>query len=250
MELDATFFALAVPAVIFAGISKGGFGSGAAFAAAPLLALVVPPQLAVGVMLPLLMLMDIANLRPYWRKWSWPDARALMIGMVPGVVLGVILFRYTSDDAVRLAIGAIALGFVAFQIGRGQGWITVPPRPFSANRAMGWGAVSGFTSFVSHAGGPPAAVHLLGQQLSKEAYQGTTVIIFWWVNVLKFFPYLALGLFTRETAVANLILAPVALAGTFIGVWAHRVVPEVLFFRITYVLLTITGAKLIWDALV
>jgi len=50
MQLDLTFFALAVPAVIFAGVLKGGFGSGAAFAATPLLALILEPGAAIGLM--------------------------------------------------------------------------------------------------------------------------------------------------------------------------------------------------------
>jgi hypothetical protein len=44
--LDFAFFAIAGAAVTFAGISKGGFGSGAAFAAAAILALVVEPAMA------------------------------------------------------------------------------------------------------------------------------------------------------------------------------------------------------------
>lgn len=248
MELDATFFALAIPAVLFAGISKGGFGSGAAFAAAPFLALAVPPQLAVGVMLPLLMISDLTNLRPYWRKWSWRDSRAIMVGMVPGVALGALLFSVTNDDAVRVAIGAIALGFVLFQLARARGWLHIAPRPFSAGRAGFWGAAAGFTSFVSHAGGPPAAVYLLGRSLDKQTYQATTVIIFWWVNVLKFGPYAMLGLFTRETLIANVLLAPVVVIGSLIGVWANRVVPERLYFGLTYVFLVITALKLFWDA--
>ena len=40
---DAMFFVFAIPAVVFAGISKGGFGSGAAFASASILALVLEP---------------------------------------------------------------------------------------------------------------------------------------------------------------------------------------------------------------
>ena len=59
LELDLSFFMIAAPAVVFAGISKGGFGSGAAFVAASILALTLPPGLALGVMLPLLMLMDV-----------------------------------------------------------------------------------------------------------------------------------------------------------------------------------------------
>jgi uncharacterized protein len=70
MELDAAFFAFAVPAVLLAALSKGGFGGGMAFIAVPLLALAVEPRLAVGRMLPLLMLMDVTGRRPYWRRWS------------------------------------------------------------------------------------------------------------------------------------------------------------------------------------
>jgi uncharacterized membrane protein YfcA len=248
MELDATFFAFAVPAVIFAAVSKGGFGSGAAFAATPLLALVIEPAQAVGLMLPLLMLMDVTSLRTYWRKWNWPHSRALMIGAVPGVVLGALFFRAVSADGLRLLVGGIAIGFVAFQLARARGLIA--PGREGDRTVLGWfwGGVTGLTSFVSHAGGPPAAMYLLAARLAKTEYQASTVIVFWWVNLIKFPLYVALGMFTMQSALANLILAPVAVAGVFLGVWAHRMIPEPVFFRITYVLLTITGAKLIFDA--
>ena len=57
---DMVFFIIAAAAVVFAGISKGGFGSGAAFAGAAILATIIDPGEAIGIMLPLLMLMDIA----------------------------------------------------------------------------------------------------------------------------------------------------------------------------------------------
>ena len=44
--MQPELFALAVAAVIFAGISKGGFGSGASFASAAILALALPPAAA------------------------------------------------------------------------------------------------------------------------------------------------------------------------------------------------------------
>ena len=249
LELDLSFFAVAGPAVVFAGISKGGFGSGAAFAAAAILALVVEPGLALGVMLPLLMLIDVATLRPYWRKWSWPDARVLILGGVPGGALGAALYTVADADLFRLLIGGIALAFVAWQIAQARGMV----RPFRERLPVwaGWiaGAVAGFTSFVSHAGGPPAAVYLLSQRLRKTEFQATTVLLFWAINIVKFVPYAVLGLFTWETFKANLVLAPFALFGAWLGVRAHRLVPEWLFFRITYTLLVITGSKLIWDAL-
>jgi uncharacterized membrane protein YfcA len=248
MGYDLGFYAFAVPAVLFAGISKGGFGSGAAFAAAALLALVVEPSAAVGVMLPLLMLIDLATLRPYWRLWSWRDARLLVLGALPGIAIGAALWRVANEDMIRFLIGIISLGFVAWQMSRARGWVRIGAGAVPTWGGLLAGIVGGFTSFVSHAGGPPVAVYLLAQRLDKTAYQATTVLVFWAINIAKVVPYAFLGIFTVESLTADLVLAPFALAGAWLGVLAHRLVPERLFFAITYTLLTITGAKLVWDA--
>lgn len=246
---DPWVMAVAVPAVMFAGVSKGGFGSGASFAAAPILALAIDPRLAVGLMLPLLMLMDVFALRGFWRQWHAPSAWALCLGSLPGIALAIWLFRVADADTFRLLIGAIALLFVLYQLSRERGWLTVAERPFSPLAGGVAGAVGGFTSFVSHAGGPPVAVFLLSQGMGKTTYQATSVIVFWAINLFKFVPYAALGVFSRETLVLDVWLAPAAGLGAWIGVKAHHMVPEKLFFALTYVLLTATGAKLIWDAL-
>lgn len=249
LELNAGFFAVAAPAVLFAGISKGGFGSGAAFASAAILALVLEPGQALGVMLPLLMLIDAATLGPYWRQWSAPDARLLILGAVPGVALGALFYTRADADLLRLLIGAVSVGFVFWQLARARGWMRLQGVDLSIWAGALAGVVAGFTSFVSHAGGPPAAVWLLSRGLSKTTYQATTVVLFWAVNIAKAIPYALLGLFTVQTALANLALAPFALLGAWVGVRAHRLVPERLFFAITYVLLSATGTKLIVDAL-
>ena len=92
-------------------------------------------------------------------------------------------------------------------------------------------------------------MYLLSRGLDKTAYQATTVLVFWAINIAKFAPYAFLGLFTAETALANALLAPFALAGTWLGIRAHRLVSERVFFAITYVALSLTGCKLVWDAL-
>ena len=113
MTLDFAFFAAAIPAVLISAASKGGFGGGAGFASAPLLALAMPPAQAVGLLLPLLMLMDLISLPPYWRKWEWRHSLLLMAGGIPGTLLGWWVFGQISADGVRLFIGLTALGFVA-----------------------------------------------------------------------------------------------------------------------------------------
>ncbi|WP_371168206.1 sulfite exporter TauE/SafE family protein [Aliiroseovarius sp. 2305UL8-7] len=247
--LDLTFFMFAIPAVIFAGISKGGFGSGAAFAATPLLALILEPGAAIGLMLPLLMLMDVTALKPYWRKWDTPSAKALILGAIPGVAVGALLYSIADPDIFRLLIGLIAVGFVAFQAARTRGLIQPAAKPMSGKAGGFWGLIAGFTSFISHAGGPPAAVFLLSRRLDKTTFQGTTVISFWAINLLKFIPYFALGIFSWQTAKADLYLIPFAVVGVWIGVVLHRSISERMFFAFTYLFLLITGTKLIWEAL-
>ena len=249
METDWTFFAFAIPAIIFAGISKGGFGSGAAFAATPLLALILPPEAAVGLMLPLLMLMDLSAIKPYWRKWRWRESRVMMLGSVPGVMAGALFFGIANPDGLRLIIGFIAVGFVAFGVARSRGWIRLGRRSMPFGMGYVFGALAGFTSFISHAGGPPAAVYMLARNMSKTEYQASSVIVFWCVNLLKFGPFVALGMITTQMWLAWLVLAPFALFGIWLGVVAHHRIPERLYFQITYALLLITGSKLIWDAL-
>ncbi|MCT8161270.1 sulfite exporter TauE/SafE family protein [Pseudoruegeria sp. SHC-113] len=249
MELNLTFFLFAVPAVLYAGISKGGFGSGAAFAAAPLLALVLEPELAVGLMLPLLMLMDVTALKPYWRKWDGPSSKRLILGSLPGIALGALLFGLADADLLRLMLGLVALAFVAFQFGRHVNWIRISEKPLAGWIGYVTGAVAGFTSYISHAGGPPVAIYMLSQNVGKTTYQATSVIVFWAINLFKALPYAVLGMFTAQTLLANVLLAPVAVLGVWIGVRAHNWMPERPFFILSYALLLITGVKLVHDGL-
>src|SRR6056297_924180 len=166
-----------------------------------------------------------------------------------GVALGVAFYRVADADLLRLLIGAIAIGFVLWQVLVRGGVIRGARRALPGWAGMLAGMVAGFTSFVSHAGGPPAAVYLLSRGIDKTRYQATTVILFFVLNIAKAVPYAVLGLFTAQTLLIDLALAPFALLGAWIGVRAHRIVPERAFFGITYVLLAMTGAKLILDGL-
>ncbi|MDC0658400.1 sulfite exporter TauE/SafE family protein [Leisingera sp. SS27] len=247
---DAMFFVFAIPAVVFAGVSKGGFGSGAAFASASILALVLEPGAALALMLPLLMLIDVANLKPYWGRWNLRASLLLIGGGLPGVALGTWLYAAVDADAMRVLIGAVSIGFVLWQLRARLGLRLAADAPLSTGAGALAGLAVGFTSFVSHAGGPPAAVYLLSLKLRKTEYQASTVLIFWAINIVKAVPYAGLGLFTRETLTLDLVLAPFALLGAWLGVKLHHSIPERWFFALTYVLLTVTGAKLIWDGLV
>lgn len=246
--LDGWVFALAALAALLAGVSKGGFGGSLGLASSAILAMVVEPGIALAVMLPVLMAIDVAAVRAFWGRWHAPSAAAILTGAVPGLALGAGLFFVVSADGIRFLIGVMAVGFPLFRLALARGWIA--PRPSGFDRRKGWiaGVAVGFTSFVAHAGGPPFAVFMLGQGgIGKTEYHATSVIIFWVVNALKAAIYTVMGLFTLSLLGWSASLIPFALAGTWIGVRAHRVIPERVFFAVAYTALVLTGLKLLWD---
>jgi len=58
MITDPWFFAVAIPAILITGLSKGGFLGGIGGLAVPLMSLVISPVQAAGIMLPILIAMD------------------------------------------------------------------------------------------------------------------------------------------------------------------------------------------------
>tara|TARA_Y100000739_G_scaffold217551_1_gene214144 strand:- start:1889 stop:2641 length:753 start_codon:yes stop_codon:yes gene_type:complete len=249
MEVTVLFLFISVIAVLIAGISKGGFGSGVSFICAPILAMIIEPKLALGLMLPLLMLMDLVSIKLYWKKWCILNARVLIYGSLFGIVLAILFFQVASPDLIRVIIGIISISFVLYQLVKKKVFLDKTISKFNSKLGMAMGAIAGFTSFISHAGGPPIAVFLLSQGLNKTLYQATTVICFSVINVFKIFPYAYFGFITKETLTLGLVLSPAAIIGTLIGAYAHKVFSEKWFLYITYFLLVIAGTKLIIDGL-
>lgn len=248
--LDGWVFGVAALGAFLAGLSKGGFGGSLGFAGSAILVMVVEPAVALALMLPVLMAIDVAAVRAFWGQWHRPSAVAVLTGAVPGLALGATLFYVVSADGIRVLIGLVAVGFPLFRVALARGWIA--PRPQGFDRRKGWiaGAGVGFTSFVAHAGGPPLAVFLLGQGgIGKTEYHATSVIVFWVVNALKAAIYTFMGLFTLSLLGWSAALIPFALIGAVAGVRAHRVIPERAFFAVAYTALVLTGLKLLWDGL-
>ena len=125
--------------------------------------------------------------------------------------------------------------------------VDAAPRRAEVAPGLFWGAMSGFTSFVCHAGGPPYQVYTLPLRMTKTVFAGTSTIAFTVINAVKLVPYWALGQLNPANLHVAVLLMPVAAVAVFAGVWLVRILPEKLFFRlVTWALLAIS-LKLIWD---
>lgn len=242
---EPLFYAVAIPAMILLGLSKGGF-SGLGIASTPLLALYLPPLEAAALILPLLIIQDMISVYVYRRDWDAWNLKVMLPGAIAGMALAWLLASHLSDALVRIIIGGIGLAFVANTWLRGN---KIDPHPATTVSGVFWGAVSGFTSFMTQGGGPPFQVHVLPQRLPKMTLVGTTTIFFTVVNLLKIGPYFALAQFTAKNFATSMLLVPVAVAGNFAGIWLVRKTPTDLFYNIAYVLLFIISLLLLWQGI-
>lgn len=248
--IDSTVFYLAaIPAVLIVGISKGGFGGGLGVVAVPLLTLVVSPVQAAAVMLPVLCVMDLASVWAFRKVRPGRQLPVLLGGATLGMLAGALMWRSIDVAWVKLLIGVEALAFTVHHVWRTRGG-PLAPRPADPRRAVFWGSVSGFTSFLAHAGGPPLAAYLLPQRLPRAEFVGITVFFFTAVNYAKILPYAWLGQFDSTNLATSLILIPLALIGVRLGVVLHKRLPEGPFYVVCYVGLAVSGVKLLWDAVV
>lgn len=243
---DPYFYLAAVPAVILVGLSKGGLGGAMALLGVPLMSLVVPPVQAAAILLPILIVMDWVSL------WTWRgsrDTRTLKI-MLPGAMLGIALGWLTAaivtEGMVRLIVGVVTfLFFLRWAVRKLRAReVAMPHRPVVG---VFWSVISGFTSFVAHAGGPPYQVYTLPLKQHPKVYTGTSVIFFAIVNAVKLVPYFALGQLDTTNLTASLLLVPAAPLATLAGAWiVKRMRPDV-FYPLMYAMIFVVSLKLMWD---
>lgn len=244
---DPFFWLAAIPGVLLFGISKGGFAGGFGIVTVPLMALAVSPVQAAAILLPILLAMDVGAVLAYRKTWDRGLMKVLLPAALLGIAIGTATFRLLSADAIKLLLGAIAIGFVLYRALRRDA-SGAPARPSVAKGAF-WATLSGLTSFIAHAGGPPLSVYMLPLRLPPTLLVGTIVMLFAVINWSKVLPYWWLGLFSAQNFATSAALMPVGLAGVALGVWLHKRVDEVLFYRLVYAFLLLTGLKLLYDGI-
>jgi uncharacterized membrane protein YfcA len=194
---DPLFYAAAVPAVTLLGLAKGGF-SGLGMLSLPLMALVVSPVQAAAITLPILIVQDVVSVWAYRYTWDRRNVVLLLIGAAFGILAGYLLAAQVSDAAIKFAVGLISIAFSIRRMVLERGGRQPKPTLADAPRGIFWGWVTGFTSMIAHAGGPPFQIYVMPQRLPRDVFVGTGAILFALINWIKVPPYLALGQITAE----------------------------------------------------
>ncbi|MBX3064125.1 MAG: sulfite exporter TauE/SafE family protein [Anaerolineae bacterium] len=224
------------------GLSKGGLGGALGSLVTPLLALLIPTKLAVGLTLPMLIVGDICAVIAHWNGWD----RKSLIMVLPATILGVILgaFAFNAIDAVLLqrVLGVAALLYTAYALWRRRGGKGLPKGTTPAQTSA-FGGLTGFASVLANQGGPVFTIHLLTLDLTPAKIVGTSALFYLIMNVIKLPIYAASLTWQNMLLVAWTI--PIILVGVWGGAKLDKKIDMKTFETILLVFLAITGVVLL-----
>jgi uncharacterized membrane protein YfcA len=166
--------------------------------------------------------------------------RRFAIGAVPLALAGGAVFATLPAGALTRALGAFMLAAVA--------WRHLHHRPatgFPPERFVGLGAAFGFLSAIVGSVGPVMAPFFLGYGLVKGAYIGTEAACTVLMHVTKLVAYGGGGVLNRSAALAGIGLAPVMVAGSWVGKRVLDRLPERAFALIIDAVLVVSGGVLL-----
>ena len=230
--------------MLLLGISKSGFGEGFGSLAVHKMALDISVPQAAAVLMPVLLFMDLLGMAAFRKDFDKELLKFLVPCGLIGAVIGALLFKVLNAHLVAGMVGAFTLLFLAQRL-------LFPPRPDSRAQPKWLGALltitSGFTSFIAHAGGPPINAYVIPLRLSPVKFTATMAFLFFVINLSKWIPYASLGLLDARNKSTSLVLLPLAPLGGWIGVRVARRISPVLFYRLLYGGMFLTGCKLLWD---
>jgi uncharacterized membrane protein YfcA len=243
--IPLAFLPLALAAWLV-GLSKGGLPT-IGMLAVPLLSLHMPPMQAAILLLPVYLVSDAVGIWLYRRDFSMPHLRVLVPAGLLGIGLGWTLAAYVSDQMLTIMLGIMGIAFCL------NTWLrqssNAERAPLHAGKGWLWGALSGFTSFISHAGGPPYQIFMLPQRLPKLVFAGTSTIYFAILNSAKIIPYQFIQPYNWDLFMQAVVLMPMAIIGAFMGAWIARRLAETWFYRLVQIGLFAISLKLVWSAL-
>ena len=247
----ALFLALAFCAALTTAISKAGFG-GAVAIGIPILLLVTTPRIALGVTLPILLVIDV------WVLYAMRDKinRQLLVIMtifgMAGHGIGWAFFDYISNDMLTAFIGGMSVFTTILFFKRqftpaSQSATAQYPSAHMWRRGTFWCSLSGISSFISVTGGIPLQIFLLPYKLPRAFYVGTAAAFFFLLNLSKIPLYWDLGVLNADVIIVSAMLLPAIPLGVILGRKINHLLSDKQFYFALHVILGITGIKLLFD---
>jgi uncharacterized membrane protein YfcA len=100
---------MAALVALMIGFSKGGLGGTLGALATPLMALVMPANQVIGLILPVLRVTDVLAVASLWKRWDWQ----LMILLLPLLPLGAWDSTWAADKISQKVFEQVIVALLA-----------------------------------------------------------------------------------------------------------------------------------------
>ena len=242
MAADLTTFQ--VPAVLFlATLVRSSFGFGEALFAVPLLALVIPIQVAVAVAALVSVTVAFVVLAQDWEKVHARSAGWLVLSTLFGIPLGLLLLKTVAEPIVKAILAAVILTFAIYSLASRK------PRQLENDR-LAWlfGFSAGVLGGAYAMNGPPLVIYGVLRRWSPAYFRATLQGYFLPASALVLFGYWVGGLLTAVVGRYYLLSLPLVLVAIFIGRVINRRMDGRGFRLWLHIALAIIGVVLLVQA--
>jgi uncharacterized membrane protein YfcA len=243
---ETVFIVMMIAVTFLVSISKGGLGGMAGTLSTPLLALVMPVNQALGLLLPIMLLADVFSIAFHWKRWNGRLVWLLIPGAVVGVTIGTYFITNVSTQVLKIGLAVIALLFVLYKLLEKRILGSVK---YQEKNWHGWlaGTTAGFTSAMAHSGVPPISIYLMLHDVTPTVFVATSVLFYAILNWVKVPYYYFTGMFDFPRLWQIAWILPIVPFGVWFGRWLVIKVPKQIFENIILALLVITALILILD---
>ena len=231
-------------AVLFlATLIRSALGFGEALVAVPLLALVLPVQvaapLAVLVSITVALLVVIQD----WRNVHVRSAGWLVLSTLFGIPVGLLVLKTVSEAVIKTILGAFIIAFAVYSLtGR-------KPELHNDRLAPLFGFTAGILGGAYGMNGPPLVVYGVLRRWQPVQFRATLQGYFLIASIAGMAGYAFTGLWTRAVSNYFLLALPPALIAIFLGRAIHRRLSGTRFLIAVNIALALIGVLLMKQAL-
>ncbi|MEO1178732.1 MAG: sulfite exporter TauE/SafE family protein [Pseudomonadota bacterium] len=180
LAFDPVLLFAVLLAAFITSIIHGGTGIGGGFLMAIVLAPLIGVEPVVPVMAVALTISGIARVFFNRDALSWPAYRAVFVTMVPGVVVGALIYSMLNATVIAILLGVTILASVPLRHWAKRREIRAGPRTL-----MGAGSVYGTVSGASIGAGMLLIPFLTGFGLNRREFVGTLAMIALTMNATR-----------------------------------------------------------------
>jgi hypothetical protein len=232
-----------VAVLFFATFIRSALGFGEALVAVPLLALLMPVQVAAPLAVLVSITVAIVVVIQDWRNVHVRSAGWLVLSTLFGIPLGLLLLKTVPESIVKGILGGFIIAFALYSLaGRNKRELT------NDRLAPLFGFTAGILGGAYGMNGPPLVVYGVLRRWQPAQFRATLQGYFLIASIVGMAGYALTGLWTRTVSVYFVLSLPLALVAIFLGHLIHRRLSSARFLMCVHIGLALIGVLLLKQA--